>query len=246
MTATAITHVAAVAIIYRASAPNQLFMEVKDDGYPNPFVRRKLNFIGGNWIGEAATQDDSPLETLIREIGEELSLDRGYRTAVELELLGQANAEVFKPTPISDELVTDGDHETLNFVTDTICRDLEDWGSYLHFSHPQVGGGVALVSYWSAGLDEETWEALVELQTKFGNLSNEAPTVIISADEIFNKKLGVAFVHAPALQGFLLGQGFNRAYDLPIMSGIHIVPVGLTPTSYEWILDHYEVAKKPV
>lgn len=243
---TNITHVAAVAIIYRATNPLDLFLEVKDDGYPKPFGRRKLNFPGGNWIGEGAASDDSPLETLIRELGEEFSLERGERSSVELELLGLADTEVFKPAPISDREVTDADVNDLEAVTDEICKSLTDWGSYLHFAHPEMGGGVALVSYYSAALGERGWRMLVELQEKFGNLSNEAPTVIISADEILNKRLGVAFAHGPILQGFLLKHGVNRAYDLSTMSGIHVVPVGPTPDSYDWILRRFNIAKKPV
>ena len=243
---TAITHVAAVAIIYRKSDPTHLFMEVKDDGFPNPFVRRKLNFIGGNWIGDGAANDRSPLDTLNREIWEELSLERGARSTAELDLLGYPESEAFKPTPISDETVTEFNENDLEYVIGMICKDLRDWGSFLHFAHPTLGGGSALVAYYESALDEGTWKTLVDLHAKFGNLSNEAPTVIITADEILDKRLGVAFGHAPALQGFLLGHGVNRAYDLPVMSGIHVVPVGPTPDSYEWILERYEIERKPV
>jgi len=48
---------ASVGIIVRAKNPEEIFAEIKDDGYPIKLFQRLLNVIGGNWIGEAAKTD---------------------------------------------------------------------------------------------------------------------------------------------------------------------------------------------
>ena len=153
-----VLNIAGVGIIYRASNPRELFIEVKDDGHPIKLVRRQLCFIGGNWIGETAKGDRKPLDTFRRELGEELSFDRPIRNSVELALLGLANIKEFAPTPNPSAEATEQDIADLNDLKRVMTNSAIPFGDFLNTipkaaldsadSENKRDGFTTLASYW--------------------------------------------------------------------------------------------------
>lgn len=251
-----VTGIAAVAIIYRKMDPSQIFIEIKDDGHPIKLVRRQLCFIGGNWIGEDAKTDKGPHETLMREIQEELSLERPARSSHELSLLGISEAITFAPTPV-ERMPGNDDVDRLRDLKRTIMGSLEPFGDCmnritrkaLETADPGTSreGFVSLVSYWTCALSESTWRDLSALQERFGNLSNESITLITSLDEIVRTKTKIAFGHDYALKDFFTSKGLGtKVQKLTIVPHITNTPLGAPFQTYDEYLTRYEVAKHPV
>lgn len=252
---TAITNIASVGIIYRASNPAEIFIEIKDDGHPIKLVRRQLCFIGGNWIGEAARDDANTFDTFKRELSEELSFKRPLRDSVELHLLGQAGVEQFATIPQSEAEVLATDKEDLAGLKQTIVESAVPFGDFLN-TVPKAAldavdpdnrrdGFTYLCSYWRIALSEKAWKVLVRLQDKFKNLSNESITLITSLDEIIRTNTKTSFAHDRVLQQFFARCGIAEAKDLPLVPGLKSVEVGMPMPSYAAYLDQYEVAKRP-
>ena len=250
----AISNISSVAFIYRASNPSEIFFEIKDDGHPIKLVRRTLCPIGGNWIGESARGDRGPLDTVRREIREELSLERPVRTW-ELQAFGGESVDQFAPTPISDLQVTRDHLLSLSAVKEAINRMLMPFGTYLNtvtkeaMTRADPGntreGYTGLSCYWLAPLDEQTWHVLVKLQSDFGNLSNESLTVMTNVHEIVERQICGAFAHERVLQRFFLAMGFQEAKRMPLTEGTASVCAGSALASYEDYLEIYDVQKRP-
>ncbi len=253
---TPITNISAVGIIYRASNPSQIFIEVKDDGHPIKLVRRQLCPIGGNWIGEAAKEDSNTFATFQRELNEELSFDRPIRNAEELALMGMAEAATFAPTPLSGVEITTQNIQDLNQLKETIRRSAVGFGDFLNTVPKSAMDAVdptnkrdsftTLASYYTVGLGENDWHRLHMLQKKFGNLSNESITTVTSLDEIIRTKTRTAFGHDRVLQIFWRLAGFEDAKRLPLVPGLMSEIMGMPFYSYDEYLEQYDVAKKPV
>lgn len=239
---------ASVGIFYRESNPSQILIEMKDDGYPVPLWRRMLCPPGGNWIGESATMDISPHGTFLREIGEEFTLERPIRNSIELEMLGVADAELIEPAPISDVPVTDADTKALAVFKSYIGIAASPFGDYLNTMLVKGELQTALISYWTIPIDETMWAAIVRLQEKFGNISNESVTMITSLDEIVRTGTKTAFGHDRVLKRFFLKMGLKEAETFPLVEGQGIVSEFAGPTlgRYSDYLEIYEIAKKPI
>lgn len=253
---TLITNIAAVGIIYRATNPTEIFLEMKDDGHPIKLVRRQLCPIGGNWIGDVAKNDASPLATFRRELNEELSFDRPMRNTEEYSLLGIADAKICAPTPSNEVEITAWDLQTLRQLKRMISSSARPFGDFLNTVSKSAmdatdpdntrDGFTSLVSYYTIGLDENDWWRLSELQSKFGNLSNESITMMTSLDDIIRTETKTAFAHDRVLRQFWLNLELHKASQLPLVPGLESVPVGKPFNSYAEYLERYEVAKKPV
>jgi hypothetical protein len=249
-----VTSIASVGIIFRASNPAQIFLEVKDDGHPIMLVRRQLCFIGGNWIGEGAKGDGNTLGTFKRELKEEICFERPMRDSVELNLLGQGGVEKFVPTPITTE-ATPADKINLKRLKGIIGGSAVPFGDFVNtvekaaFDAADPGnkleGISALVSYWTVALSEDDWKGLLGLQMKFGNLSAESLTIITSLEEIIGTGTKTAFGHDRVLREFFLCRGLNMAKNLPLVPNIRSEKVGVPLPAYEDYLARYEVVKKP-
>jgi len=247
--------IAAVGIIYAASNPTKIFIEVKDDGHPIKLVRRQLCPIGGNWIGERAKPDANPLVTFRRELDEELSFDRPIRDAGELVLLGQADSEVFAPTPDPSICPDQDDINKLVHIKSVIESLAVPFGDFINTVPKAVldeadpdnkrDGFASLVSYFAIGLGEQDWAMLVALQKKFGNLSNESITLITTLDEIIRTDTKTAFGHDRVMQRFFLGYGQELAKDLPMVLGLESEYVGVSMETYAEYLARYDVLKHP-
>lgn len=242
-------------IIFRASDPAIIFIEVKDDGYPIKLARRQLHFIGGNWIGEGAKGDASTLDTFKREICEELSFDRPTRDSVELNLLGLADIEQFLPIPQSVEEVLPADEEILNDLKRVIVESAVPFGDFLNTVEKTAldaadpenkrDGFTYLSSYWTIALQEDAWADLLRLQGKFKNLSNESLTLVTSLDKIIKTKTKTAFAHDRVLQLFFLRHGLVAARNLPLVPNVESVEAGMPLPTYKDYLQRYDMARRP-
>lgn len=248
MTRIRVTNLAAVGIIYPASDPAVLFIERKDSGHPAKLVHGQLCFPGGNWIGDVARGDHGPRETFCREIGEELSTE-------ELVLLGSTDhVSLQTATSIAAVRVRQGDKDDLEAVKTSICATARPWRDYLNTVPKEVldaanpakdhRGFVVVVSYFLVPLGDSIWEKLVALQERFGNLSNEAETTIISLREIVATGQKTAFAHDWALRDFFQLYGLPVA-QFPMVEGLTGECVGSPFASYEESLKSYDVQRFP-
>lgn len=258
MEKTPVTNIASVGIVYRASDPRQIFAEIKDDGYPIKLGRRKLCFIGGNWIGEPAKNDLGPIDTFRREFDEEISFDRPVRNSKEYVLLSIAGQESFAPTNVKIA-PTSSDIEALHSFKQAVSAICAPFAiccnavskKALDEADPENkrDGFTSLVWYWKAAINERLWATLKELQEKFGNLSNESITVITSSDEVAKNGLKGLFGHDQVLRRFLAVEGYKtESSKIPIQEGIEstlMQPMQPIQSTYENILKFYDVAKKP-
>jgi hypothetical protein len=252
-----INNMSSVGIFYRASSPDQIFIEMKDDGHPVRAVRRQLSPIGGNWVGREARHDAGPLSTLRREVGEELAFDHPLRDALELAELGHNNEDVqfFAPTKRNDFEVTEEDKEDLEMIRVGITSSAVPYADFLHTISKSVmdaadpknerEGFSVITSYFTVGFDENLWTKLARLQAKFGNLSNESISMIITLEEIIHSSTYIAFGHDAAMRKFFLDNNCPDAEKLPHVEGVESVYLGEPHTSYDYYLAEFDIAKKP-
>ena len=252
-----ITNISAVGLIHRESDPSRIYIDFKDDGLPVKAFRRTLCPVGGNWIGEGAKADADPLATFRRELLEELSFEKVERSSEEYVDLGIADLEVFGAVGgFSGAEVTAEDHADLAHLKRTISESAAPFGDYLTEIPKSVldaadpenkrNGFTVLVSYYRVGLSDEDWTKLERLQRKFGNLSNESISVILSLAEIVEKGIKCAFAHDIALRDFFRSRDCKGADGLPIYDGTHAERVHDPLGSYAEYLERYDVAKTPL
>ncbi|MEK9173238.1 MAG: hypothetical protein AAB594_01535 [Patescibacteria group bacterium] len=250
-----INNISAVAIIFRKSDPSQVFIEMKDDGYPMAAFRRQLCFIGGNWIGENARSDTNPLMTARREIEEELSFDHAVRSSEELALLGMVSEVIYDEAARSTREVTDEDRQLLERLKGEIREGLTPFGDFILTVERKVldradpknsrDGFSGLCSYYLSPISEESWGHLSSLQQTFGNLSNESVTLITSLGKIIETGTKTAFGHDQILQRFFLSRGLSEAENLPLVEGIASQSVGGPLSLYSEYLEQYDILKRP-
>ena len=247
-------------IVYRLAGPSNIFIDMKDAGHPVPLARGQLCPQGGNWIGSEAKMDQSPKFTLIRELGEELTLRRRnhhQHGAHEALLLGHLITEGthHNATPINNIEVTEADELALELLKHTIVSSLKPFGDYLETVSLEAltladpnnkrPAFTTLVSYYTAGLFNEDWVNLLRLQEKFGNLSAESISVVTSLDEIIKNGTKTMFGHDRVLKQFFLDHGYSRAKEYPLVENITTTYAGQSLPSYSDYLEIYDVLRKP-
>jgi hypothetical protein len=252
---TSVTNLAAVVFIFCFEDPSKIFIERKTD-HPLRLANGRLCPIGGNWIGDGARNDLRPLDTLRREIMQELTHLRPHRNVDELVALGMATAEQFKPTPLNKEPLTSDEIAQLNLLKHVICSGLTPFGSFLNHvpksaldaadPNNQRPGFTSLVNYFTVGLNKDQWDLLSTLQCKTGNLSNESITLITTLDEIIQRGTLTAFAHDRVLRGFFLSRGLNQAWNLPLVPGLESIPVGMPLPTYVEYMKHYQIKNLPI
>ena len=250
-----VNNVASVGLIIRKADPSQIFIEVKDDGYPMKAFRRTLCPIGGNWIGEAARYDRSTLNTFHRELREELLLEKHTASTLELKLLGHIPDDNFYNVPTKEQIATEDEVRLLEELKQVMIENCIPFGDYINVVTKEVldladpknesDGFTSLVSYWIVALNEAYWQNLTKLQNRFGNLSNESITVITTLDEIVREGVKIAFGHDRVLQQFFLCYGLELARNIQLIDGIFSQEVGKPMASYKDYLEKYEIKKKP-
>ncbi|MBI2033581.1 MAG: hypothetical protein HYT13_00570 [Candidatus Liptonbacteria bacterium] len=249
-------NISAVGIIYRETNPRQLFMEMKDGGYPRKAFRWKGLCIGGNWIGEQAKSDLNPRDTFCREVEEELCLDKSIASTAEFQKLADDSVAARDYVVEKADLqITDQDRSMLTKVKSAIKGSVKPFCDY-HQYVPRVvfdradpenkaGDCNGLVSVYEVGLPEPIWGTLATLQERFGNLSNESITAIASLDEILKTRQEIAWGQDRILKEFFLRAGFPEAEDFPLIPDIVVKPLGPPMASYSEYLERYEVQKRP-
>lgn len=249
-------HAASVGIIFRKKNPRQIFLEIKDDGFPVKLFRRCLCIIGGNWIGEAAAIDRSPRDTLKRELWEEIVLDKTVVSTQELTLLGYKTKKSSYRVPSSETVPEDKDRRDLSFLKEVMAETCQPFADYLGNVPKEVmdkadpqnerEGFKTLLSCWTISLAETEWQILERLHDKFKNLSQESSTTIISLPEIISANLKPAFEHGDVLRDFFLSQGFPEAKKLPTIDGISTIMIGEPRNSWSDYSKDFEIARKPI
>lgn len=244
---TEITKTASAVVIHKYGDSTRIFMEYKGDKYPLPEFRNCLCLIGGHWIGNDAKADINPRATLHRELLEELSLEKGKCNTAEMQLLDPKYQPInytVKPCKVPIEKV---DIELFDEVKYHITRRLQFFCSYLSTFENKGGLQSTYVSYFTAPLLPEFWDALEYLQEKYGNLSNESETHIATLPQLAtNWRIG--FGHAQVLKDFFSSYGYaNRAMHIKTLPNVNMraVPDGEIE-SYLTLLAQYNIKRNPL
>lgn len=249
-----ITNCASVAIIYRKHDPSQIFLEVKNKGYPRKVFAKMGCLIGGNWAGTAAVFDWCPRDTLIREIKESSSFNKARLDLVELNQLHGVSIIDFRQS--RDEFTPlPQDENDLQYVIDQIDKNIVPYRAHivtvpeklfrLEESNYSRGDIKTLVSYYTIGLSEEAWTTIERLQAKFGNLSNESTTLITSLEKIVDTGFQISWGHDQALRRFFLENGLNLAEKMRMVPGISTVYIGTPANSYKSYTERYRFKITP-
>lgn len=213
-----IHNMAGVGIIASEADPQKVFLEMKTGSLTILPFRWTFCPFGGNWRGEVALHDGSPLGTFRREIREELGLRPMKRDWNDLEGIGLAG-----DTPDSGESITADDWEKLEYLKQEISDRAEPWRDYLVPTSARVMNMVpgtkprpsilTLVSYHQVLLPDDVWSVLEELQGKFETISVENESAIITLDEIVVMERRFAYNHESALVDFWKEMGFEELAD---------------------------------
>ena len=252
-----VNNVASVAIIYPRDDPEQVFLCEYDSGYRAVVFRGMYNPPGGNWIGPLAASDRGPLDTIRRELKEELVLGGAPADRLELVSLGlvdqvDPNEKVQGGTLVN---VDPNDARMLGRIRSSIQKALQPWGSYYHLVPKAVFDAVdlmnkrgptsTLVCCWLAPLGPKTWSHLARLQDKYDNLTNEGNTRITSLDAIVSGRRLIAWGHTRGYCDFWVSYGLMRAKDVHRIAVIQSDYVGPILETYKEILSRYNVLRPP-
>jgi len=254
-----INHITSVGIIYSKDDPSRVFLEMKDTRYPIILFRNQLFLIGGNWIGEESKDDTSPLDTLRREVYEEFSFENSRQSMDEFNALDLIdNTGVLTPTHsrVTGGQIRPSDVAALGELREVICENPVSFGAFLNtVTHitlrradptHQEGEICYLACCWRISLEKEYWSLLQVLQERYGNLSNESHTVLLSLDEIITKRMQCAAGYDRVLKRFFLDMGLSRAKKLPLVKDIRSLYKGTILASYQDYLHQYDIARKPI
>lgn len=239
-------------------------METKTPGYPREIFVGKGLLPGGNWVGKSALLDGSPLGTFRREIWEELSFGNPSINSDEMNSLFGTGHLGHEPKP-RNITATPKDEEALKKVVSAIKKLTTPFAAFLQkidrvvfdMGNPknEAGHYKGLVSVFSVHLPDDIWFLLVDLQEKYGNLSNESQSLITSFWEIKRRGIQLGWGHDQILETFFFEELFNR-FETTSPSGtpeneeISLMPyteVGrqVFCDKYEKYLKNFEPAKVP-
>ncbi len=242
-----IWNISAVAVIVSPDE-DKVFLSRKDDGYPIALIRGGLCPIGGNWTGKDAARDTGPRDTVRREIREELTLRRPVRSGAELGQLGFGGQVTYEPTASNGAEIRDADEQLLQRLAATISEVLSFETSYIHTVTAEAMRTAdpsstretieTLCFVYRAQLHHDEWATLETLQERYGNLSNEAPTLILGRDQLGGEKY--AFGHESSVRAVM---GVNTS----IIPGVYSERRGeMRDAPYAELLDRYDPIKRPV
>jgi len=243
----------AIGIIANTDNPEEIFTDIKWE-YPVAAFNNMVCPQGGNWFSESAKDDTGPLETLRRELGEELSFDNPADYGELVGLLGVDNPPPEIKIP-KIRHVTHSDKEKLAEIVTALQELARPFGDFYSHTPKSVldtadpknerGDMSAVVSAWVISLPPKLWKSLVTLQYKFGNLSNESRSVILSLDRMIDSRIRAAFGHDRILQRFWIDMGFPKARRLTLVEGIEHRQIGAPRERWtEYLLD-FNPAKRP-
>ena len=246
-----ISHVSSAVFIFKKTAPDRLFIEMKDDGYPVRSLRGNLNPFGGSWSAEDAA-DLNPYDTLTRELDEELTFkpllgdqkNNNYSGSISTDTT--ATASFAQPPKIDDE-------QTLRQIKELIIQESSFYGQFLVRAFKEVADQstsgsqpdlTQLVTYYTCLLDDDTWHTLSHLQSTFGNLSSEARTVLTDLEEMVSSSRSIIYGHDQTLQRIWQEMGYQKARELLLCS--HPPITEIEPfVSYQELTDRYYLPNSP-
>jgi hypothetical protein len=251
-----INNISSSVIPFRREDPRQIFTEVKDGTHPLLCVRGGLCTLGGNWIGAAAANDRGPKDTVVRELGEELTLTGRPVNTEKLVALGFiSTSEEYSVSPALQQPDAN-DEKLLDCLVSEIVRNVSPFGCYLNTVTTEAiraadpgatrEGFTSLSCIWTSALGEDSWNSLSYLQKKYGNLSNESISMVLSLDDILRQNLTGAFAQEHVLRNFFTASGFSskavKIRTIPDQASVYAGPVLETYAEY---LTRYDVAKMP-
>lgn len=250
-----VDNIASVGLIHRQSDPNQIFIDLKDGGYPLKAFRWMLCPIGGNWIGHSALNDRNPRDTFCREVGEELLLDQTRASTEEAALLGLDPQQTSYVVPKKGVTPTNEDRAKLDYLKGAFSNAAEPFGDFLVQVPKSVldrgvpdntrPGYASILSYWLVPVCEEDWRTLLELHETYGNLSVESIAVIVSLEEIVATNRETCCGHDQIMQKFFREMGCVNTDRYPLLPDINCTPLGMPMDSYQSYLDRYDVVRHP-
>lgn len=250
-----VNNIASVGIIYRESDPRQIFIDIKDGGYPIKAFRWMHCPIGGNWIGESARYDLNPQHTFFRELAEELLLKKQKTSTQEMNLLGFTPDLDTYVVPKKDVAPTAEDYETLVRLKMAFVKAAEPFGNFLVTVPKSVldrnvpdntrPGYSSLFPYWLVPVKKKEWTMLTALHEKFGNLSVESIAVITTLDEIIATNRYTCCGHDRVMQEFFIQMGLPNAEKYPLLDGISCEKMGMPFNSYKDYTEHYIILRTP-
>jgi hypothetical protein len=252
-----INNIASVGVIYRKTNPRQIFIDVKDGGYPIEAFRWMFCPIGGNWIGRDALKDEDTYDTLCRELSEELSLDREEVSTEEAKLLGLNPQETTYVVPKNNVPPTKQDRAELAHLKRVFAETAADlpFGDFLvtvpksvldqQFPGNTRPGYTSILSYWRIPIEEKEWTLLETLHKKYGNISIESMAVIVSLDEIIATQRHTCCGHDRIMQRFFESVGCIDATHYPLLDDICCTELHLPLGSYDQYLERYDIVRHP-
>ena len=243
-----------VGIIHRAVCPAHVFIEAKTPGYPRKVFVGKCLLPGGNWVGKFALDDASPIGTYRREIGEELSFGNPAVDPNEMSILFGDSHQGFEPKP-RDIVATLEDIATLKTIVDAISANARPFGAFFQHTERRLfdmgdprntaSSYCGVVSVFSVPLPDDEWFALLELQLKYGNLSNESQSIVTSVWEMTKNSIQTAWGQDRVLQKFWGDSGFDKE-----AAGMSLMPYSTTKevdfsNTYDDLLRSFDVERVP-
>jgi len=243
----------AIGIIFPRDEPSTIFTDVKWQ-YPVKAFDNMVYPQGGNWFGEDAAKDRGPRETLIRELGEELSFDHPADPKELTLILGVANP-VTQNRMATARDVTDADRLILKSIVEEIQTGAVPFADFLSYTPKSVldaadpenqrGDITAIVSAWLIPVSRATWAQISNMQLRFGNLSNESRSAVLSLNDMIERNIHAAFGYDRILQAFWLAMGLNEAKKLPLVDRITHDCIGTPRASWVDYLIDFNPTKRP-
>lgn len=250
---TVVNNFCSIGIIFPIANPRFIFTDIKWQ-YP---VKAWDNMIcpqGGNWFGPDAKSDGGPLDTLRRELSEELSFEKST-SGDELSKILDIPAGPAVSIPAGNRPPTEEEKTHLREIVDALTKNIVPFGDFYSFMPRSIldaadpanqrGDAAAIVSAWCIPLSSEAWNKLAELQKTFGNLSNESRSVITSIDRMIASHTYIAFGHDRILQAFWQAMGIAESKNVPLVEGIEHRLIGTARSSWTDYFDEWNPTKRP-
>jgi hypothetical protein len=220
-------HSSAVIVSFRDS--ERFLFSMYDKTYPSPEQRGKLNILGGNFH----PGDESPLETLTRELEEEfISGQRGEMDPLVRAFSGKGGGSSGRDI----SLYADKSKEIKNAILASIVP-YQDFVIAL----PTIKREMAdvLHSIFLANPSQQCQEVVEESIRKGHELRSEGHTGLASADEIKKGKVLMAY-GAGAIMGYFLRR------PVPHLPGIKLRAIGLPRDSYNSYSPDFRYTSEPM
>lgn len=235
-----VRNLSAVGIIYLASNPSQVLVNMNTGRITPRAFRWTLNLFGGQWNGRSAQADANPLATFKRVIETDLSIrfksnDSGFYGKDDGGLSREQTAKF------------------LNFRKAVLTKAVP-WRDYLVSIDQSVLGVVpggheppynALISYHLVGLDESQWLYLQETLDSFDTVSQSGHSHTATYHDIIARAQGFGFGHETAMIDFWAECGHCEALHLRRLLPKSAVKLGAPMPSYKEYVSTYDIEVRP-